>query len=110
MENTKNISQADYEKDLIQLNPIEDSLKKIWDKKHHEDELTESAKKRKELEAENELKDHYAGLAMQGILSSQNYFRGNGVYTSDEEAIELSIESYVIAEAMIKRRKELMNG
>ena len=91
-------------------NEIYNSLKKIWDKKHLEDELTESAKTAMNLKVENDLKDHFAGLAMQGILASQVHFRGNGASNEYKEATEIARESYVIAIAMLKVREEVNYG
>lgn len=50
------------------------------------------------------LRDHFAGLAMQGILSSMSESRYNGFGYSAEE---LASECYTVADAMLKARKEV---
>lgn len=54
--------------------------------------------------------DNIASQAMQGILASQVHFRGNGATNAEKEAIEIAKESYIIAKAMFKVRKEVNNG
>lgn len=63
-----------------------------------------------DIRAEQSLLDNFATLAMQGILSSQVNFRGNGASNEYKEATEIARESYVIAKAMLKVRKEFNNG
>lgn len=68
--------------------------------------MAESNKK----EGKNVL-DHFAGLAMQGILSSETEMRSNGGnYINGASCVEyLAKESYEIAKAMVKARKEVLN-
>lgn len=54
--------------------------------------------------------DECAIKAMQGILSSQVHFRGNGADNGEYECAQIARESYDIAKAMLKVRKEVNNG
>ncbi len=56
---------------------------------------------------EKQLRDHFAGLAMQGILSAQSEMRANGHCNTVEGIKYLAEESYLIADAMLKSRKEV---
>lgn len=63
-----------------------------------------------DIGSEQSLLDNFATLAMQGILSSQVHFRGNGASNEYKEATQIARESYVIAIAMLKVREEVSNG
>ncbi|WP_313418793.1 hypothetical protein [Sphingobacterium multivorum] len=56
---------------------------------------------------EKQLRDHLSGLAMQGILSAQSEMRANGHCNTVEGIKYLADESYLIADAMLKARKEV---
>ncbi len=56
---------------------------------------------------EKQLRDQFAGLAMQGILSAQSEMRANGHCNTVEGIKYLAEESYLIADAMLKARKEV---
>ncbi|MGA6117463.1 hypothetical protein [Sphingobacterium anhuiense] len=60
--------------------------------------------------SDGKFRDECAMKAMQGILASQVHFRGNGATNAEKEAIEIAKESYLIAKAMLKVRKEVNNG
>lgn len=59
----------------------------------------------KEPKSKNELLDHFAGLAIQGLISSLANPMGYDNTTIDG----IAIESYEIADAMLKARKEVSN-
>lgn len=63
-------------------------------------------------EEDQQLLDHFAGLAMQGILSSETEMRANGGMYGEQtfSAQPLADECYFIAKAMLKARKEVHNG
>ena len=64
------------------------------------------------LQAERDLLDHFAGLAMQGIISANTEMRAiGGQYSNDEhhpyQVKYLAEEAYVIAYAMLKSRRDM---
>lgn len=63
-----------------------------------------------ERKEEQNLLDHFAGLAMQGILSAQTEMRAHGHNYIEEGIKYLSKESYAIASAMLKARKEALKN
>lgn len=78
----------DYENDLEKSRPASvDELKKAFR------ELDES----KRAEEESKLRDHFAGLAMQGLLT------GQPLYITEDTAKQ----AYQVADAMLKARKEV---
>lgn len=54
---------------------------------------------------EQELLDHFAGLAMQGLIANKD-----NVYYPYPEGAYIAKRAYSIADAMIKARKEVNNG
>lgn len=71
-------------------------------------EMQEDLKKLNSFnDPKNKLRDHFAGLAMNGILSGQVDKQGNGRLTDEVEAHSIAKESYLIADAMLKARKEV---
>lgn len=61
----------------------------------------------KDEEDQTELMDKLAMSAMNGILSAQVDKQGNGMLTNEREAHSIAKESYLIADAMLKARKEV---
>jgi len=64
-----------------------------------------SVVKIKEVKSDDELRDEFAGLAMQGILSNKEYalcLSGNTILPNPDHLANLS---YGIADAMMKQRK-----
>ena len=56
-----------------------------------------------------DLRDYFAGLAMQVILQSQY---GDGVYVGNKESISEQVcanSAYIMADLMMKQRKEVPN-
>lgn len=56
---------------------------------------------------ETELRDQFAMQAMNGILSAQSEMRANGHCNTVEGIKYLAEESYLIADALLKARKEV---
>lgn len=83
----------DYENDLEKSRPASvDELKKAFR------ELDES----KRAEEESKLRDHFAGLAMQGMMTYMPVWNQGAC-----QADYIANHAYTIADAMLKARKEV---
>lgn len=79
---------AKYEDNLVKQNPIHEAFADFAKGESKEDE--------------RRLRDHYAGLAMQGICVNA----GRNKFDVDQ-ADDIASYSYQIADAMLKARKEI---